>query len=112
MRISDWSSDVCSSDLKGNCSKTNLVWDSRRQNTLDRKWVDRHKKLTTAQAAEIKRRLSEGEYGRALAREFNVSKTSIYFIKIGKHHADVMLNGAREWKIGRASCRERVCKYG
>src|SRR3546814_3589966 len=80
------------------CSKTNLVWDSRRQNTLDRKWVDRHKKLTTAQAAEIKRRLSEGEYGRALAREFNVSKTSIYFIKIGKHHADVMLNGARAWK--------------
>src|SRR3546814_8477279 len=47
---------------KGNCSKTNLVWDSRRQNTLDRKWVDRHKKLTTAPAAEIKRRLSEGEY--------------------------------------------------
>src|SRR3546814_15421184 len=45
---------------KGNCSKTNLVLDSRRQNTLDRKWVDGTKKLLTATAGEIQRR-STGE---------------------------------------------------
>src|SRR3546814_7399211 len=65
MRISDWSSDVCSSDL---------IWTARRR-ILMRGWVQE-------EPAEV-------------------DVVSI---------AAATLDGA-EAKIGRASCRERVCQY-
>src|SRR3546814_3048681 len=63
MRISDWSSDVCSSDL--------------------------HKPMHPS-----------SEYAFADAREL----TAVFQGKAGFTYA-------RQGKIGRASCRERVCQY-
>jgi hypothetical protein len=46
-------------------------------------------KITIEQVREIKRRLAGGEYYRDMAKEFNVSVTTVYFIKTGKTWANV-----------------------
>src|SRR3546814_4406605 len=75
MRISDWSSDVCSSDL----------------NAADQRGI-----LSRPQAA-----LLQMVYGAQTAQVLYVAA------KLGV--ADLLKNRPR--KIGRASCRERVCQY-
>src|SRR3546814_1003866 len=67
MRISDWSSDVCSSDLGGSVRSCDLEHQPRRQDDGD----------------------EEGEQHRGRG--------------VGWDRAHI--------KIGRASCRERVCQY-
>src|SRR3546814_5066216 len=85
MRISDWSSDVCSSDLGANQI-------GMRKRTLAMKWRDlllpRGRLL--ADEAERLRRLED------------------FFVQAEFH-------GSRDragQEIGRASCRERGCQYG
>lgn len=63
----------------------NLRYDTRRENILDvyrqgRVW----RKLSTTDAIAIKRGLSEGASGAALARKFGVSQTTISRIKLGR----------------------------
>lgn len=63
----------------------NLAYGSRAQNILDvfrigRAW----RKLTAAQALEIRERLARGERGVDLAREFGVTPSSISAIKTGR----------------------------
>src|SRR3546814_4120744 len=78
MRISDWSSDVCSSDLA-----------VRRKIAFMTQHVGGQFQTRLRNAVEMNRR-------RAIAG--NV-------VDIEKQPAD------RRTKIGRASCRERVCQY-
>src|SRR3546814_7035514 len=83
MRISDWSSDVCSSDLK--------IWNAFR---LVKSWELNDEK---ASAADLK-----------VAKWFE-SKFNSVLIEIEGHFDNYRLSDAL--KIGRASCRERVCQY-
>src|SRR3546814_1839957 len=84
MRISDWSSDVCSSDLD---SRSTAHRDAGRPSKARPgvvTWVDDH-------AEQVGLRLIFGTNS-AVRRE-----------GLGRRLQD--------WQIGRASCRERVCQY-
>src|SRR3546814_8393791 len=81
MRISDWSSDVCSSDLRGVVIPAHPLaldayrqFDRRRQRALTRYYVD----------------------------------CGVGGLAVGVHTTQFAIREA----IGRASCRERVCRYG
>src|SRR3546814_2117497 len=83
MRISDWSSDVCSSDL------------------ADLRSVERHRRIGKARIAEaIAERIERRVRGIEVAR---------YIFRIGVRRIDRSPGVLHE--IGRASCRERVCPY-
>src|SRR3546814_3642445 len=104
MRISDWSSDVCSSDLKGTCVLENAARepeivdlcnclvamgahiDGIGTETLTIEGVDRLHGATYRVMAD---RIEAGSYACAA----------------------VITEGDGELGIGRASCRERVCQY-
>src|SRR3546814_7222887 len=84
MRISDWSSDVCSSDLISSC-RSNLARKLRASS--GRGALRRGRRLHTALDAQWHARGSDRRCGAAMG---------------GLHLC---------LKIGRASCRERVCQY-
>src|SRR3546814_14701672 len=102
MRISDWSSDVCSSDLHEVVSVEHVMPQQPAPNsqwatwvpdkTAHQFWVHRFGNLTL---------LSRKKNSSASNRDFAWKKSS-YFTK-GGTSAFV--------QIGRASCRERVCQY-
>src|SRR3546814_3572263 len=81
MRISDWSADVCSSDLQGRALRCGR--DAALRHRLGR------------------RRLGARPRGRA-ARDADRSRPAL-------PHADHLAGVGGE--IGRASCRARVCQY-
>src|SRR3546814_9461897 len=94
MRISDWSSDVCSSDLKVSMIKLDpyINVDAGTMSPFQHGEV-----FVTEDGAETD--LDLGHYERFLrgktTRYSNMTTGQIY----------------RKVQIGRASCRERVCKY-
>src|SRR3546814_12280876 len=92
MRISDWSSDVCSSDLRGAFEEAHL-----------------EPQPTLAQHVAVVG--AEDDHGvlRAAAARENVEQTADLVVEIG----DVGEIGAPggTHQIGRASCRERGCQY-
>src|SRR3546814_12905237 len=103
MRISDWSSDVCSSDLTAKIALERLDADA-----------DRMKVVSVAVVAEML--VDEGflhaeETVGAMAgpRRAHVEHAPFGYVDmvdiIGKRQAIFDI------EIGRASCRERVCKY-
>src|SRR3546814_3268636 len=81
MRISDWSSDVCSSDLKP------LIASSREFQELDPR-----------QAEKIMR---------ARRRDLDVDLHQ----QIAQDPRFARQRARLQFEIGRASCRERVCQY-
>src|SRR3546814_15085307 len=97
MRISDWSSDVCSSDLHG--KEEGLLFPAMIEAGL------------SADGGPISVMLSEHEQGRALvaamANATEPAMSPAKFSEAAAAYADHM----RAHKIGRASCRERVCQY-
>src|SRR3546814_10686992 len=82
MRISDWSSDVCSSDLQGTQAQFNL------------------------QKVYIKDASFEAPNSPAI---FNEQTTPALQLNLAQN-VSVLGEGVYE-EIGRASCRERVCQY-
>src|SRR3546814_13085310 len=84
MRISDWSSDVCSSDLVGSAGS-----DEKCRWLLDEAGVDAAVNYKTC-----------GDLEAAVA-EHCPDGIDVYFENVGGDHLE----------IGRASCRERVCQY-
>src|SRR3546814_11827869 len=100
MRISDWSSDVCSSDLAG--TKELLVISQD----------------TSAYGVDIKHfpRPWHGEDVRAhmtdLSRELGKIAPWVRLHYVYPYpHVDQVIPLMAEGQIGRASCRERVCQY-
>src|SRR3546814_13554279 len=101
MRISDWSSDVCSSDLHdtGTINMTALAYLFRNISDFDNladRFRLRNKRPATGAANQYARglQLAEGSV-RGHAR-----------------YVELLHQFSFRRKIGRASCRERVCQYG
>src|SRR3546814_7968820 len=86
MRISDWSSDVCSSDLPSQLLVIDLDQAKEDWNLVKTEWAYVHQ----AYGPRV--------HGEALLDEM-------------KFAADGDLPKTYEVQIGRASCRERVCQY-
>src|SRR3546814_10985321 len=83
MRISDWSSDVCSSDLHAEGLRT------------------------TAYHSTIK-----GARDFAEEMQSRGYRVDVVDSKAGRDHNSMVLDKYGNGEIGRASCRERVCQYG
>src|SRR3546814_3617210 len=96
MRISDWSSDVCSSDL----NSAHLLGVASAQN----KYKDPNAINSQDPASQFLRTLQ--------SRLLSSLATQITDVIFGENAQD---SGAIQFgdqvKIGRASCRERVCQY-
>src|SRR3546814_1190172 len=78
MRISDWSSDVCSSDLE---------------------MVQLHEDIVESR---------KNAFGKKIFEQFEAEFASLFF---SKNSVVRDLRAQLEEEIGRATCRERVCKY-
>src|SRR3546814_13434403 len=90
MRISDWSSDVCSSDLR-------VTWKSAFLPTISD---------CTVSAVSRSRLTDSSSSRRALeARKRNWNRNG------GEHSWSPSNSDCDTKQIGRASCRERVCQY-
>src|SRR3546814_18010005 len=88
MRISDWSSDVCSSDLRAH----------------------RRIDVGVAPGDAVARRARE-EREAAHERAADAENVKVHGIPILSDCPRAPENPAVENEIGRASCRERVCQY-
>src|SRR3546814_15943951 len=109
MRISDWSSDVCSSDLHDNSLERPDIGieDDEVVDQLEHlrcaRLLARHRNLTSegvqqwSQSFDVRRRAGDHNGERSLARRFRTA-------------ADWTIDHS-DTQIGRASCRERVCQY-
>src|SRR3546814_4683724 len=90
MRISDWSSDVCSSDLLGRMDTTKLLLES----IAIRKCVETgYNRMAVKLAPHI-----------LYTRHDELFIDAVTIEREGKPPREIK-------KIGRASCRERVCQY-
>src|SRR3546814_16323098 len=99
MRISDWSSDVCSSDLLGDVAAV----------------ADRRQVVAQELAAAMDMRQREfGTVGGGIAASANVSGVMKQRDQHAEHTAmraeSLRSRHAALLSIGRASCRERVCQ--
>src|SRR3546814_9799520 len=100
MRISDWSSDVCSSDL--------MARSGRRTAVVERRWIGgscpninclpSKNEIWSAKVAHLVRHAAR--FGTV------TDSVAIDMAKVRQRKRD-MVDG----QIGRASCRERVCQY-
>src|SRR3546814_15853679 len=102
MRISDWSSDVCSSDLKIDSSR-HVPYKGQnieiRQSIPFAKWMDGLKdRRARVRIADRLKRLAAGNAGDSKPVGDGVQELRFAF-------------GPGYRKIGRASCRERACQY-
>src|SRR3546814_17377686 len=100
MRISDWSSDVCSSDLKMLLAAEGLPKSAPDGNSM----ID---SLPMGASRAV-----EGAKLRS-AREMDLARTieAIDAVKSARVHLAVE-PASLFLQLGRAECRERVCQYG
>src|SRR3546814_2346075 len=94
MRISDWSSDVCSSDLV-------IVVDRKKDLDL---FQGEHKAITTREYIT-----NPEAYKLKTLKVVNLSGQCAY-LDIG-YYCSLLAEARSQKEIGRASCRERVCQY-
>src|SRR3546814_3470640 len=98
MRISDWSSDVCSSDLQWLDDEKTLNEEGLRKKILE--------------AADAIYREKEAQVGADSLRQF---ERAVMLQSMDTHWREHLsaLDHLRQGihQIGRASCRERVCQY-
>src|SRR3546814_7145968 len=97
MRISDWSSDVCSSDLFGPPSQTPLLPQAAAASTLERPIP--HLQLRSAVSMWCRFPAKTSPF--SIASELHFLQLASSFLQLRRESL----------KIGRASCRERVCQY-
>src|SRR3546814_10093696 len=101
MRISDWSSDVCSSDLKIAASSANTV------NPLE---LDIARSISglfgpdEVPDPDAIAKLLFSEQSQAIEQEISLAKSKLLAPIVSAYIA-------AHPEIGRASCRERVCQY-
>src|SRR3546814_19107382 len=107
MRISDWSSDVCSSDLAGGQGiAVELEWQIGR--ILEKRIVD-------FQSGPPGRRMGDDGMIDVEAAPFDAEsrvEAGLAFLEESGHGLLLEQDGQRLIEeIGRESCRERVCQY-
>src|SRR3546814_15291615 len=125
MRISDWSSDVCSSDLGGQRGDVVEVADIEQIDQLDADAGQRARGVLDAQLEAGNRTgftvLQQVAAIEHVAGDFDgvtagaVSGCAVLGDNgVGERQCDRDGKARAGWvrEIGRASCRERVCKYG
>src|SRR3546814_14001297 len=100
MRISDWSSDVCSSDLVVDVRCVEGADQQDAMVKLLRRLVQVERSLLHVALANVEVCALEGLHCR-----WKVA------VKILPRHIERLLRCLRSRKIGRASCRDRVCQY-
>src|SRR3546814_20582058 len=112
MRISDWSSDVCSSDLRVSLAYTrDSVWRNRSEFVSGRDAIVRF--LTRKWNKELEYRLIKELWtfhGNRIAVRFAYEwhdDSGLWFRSYGNENWELNVIGP----IGRASCRERVWQY-
>src|SRR3546814_14805483 len=104
MRISDWSSDVCSSDLTARLGDLVGGQGTRRRRHLDR-------------LADLRGRVggkADLDLGIARYRARDARQRGLEIVegrRCGHFESALTSFEAGRKKIGRASCRERVCEY-
>src|SRR3546814_11037621 len=105
MRISDWSSDVCSSDLFLNL--TLVAWDVPHWGV--RRSLPAQSCTPPPFSRGIMLELARGNLFPVLPlRDIVVFPHMIVPLFVGR---DKSVRAIEDVKIGRASCRERVCQY-
>src|SRR3546814_19677710 len=115
MRISDWSSDVCSSDLMGGSFAYHRELELFQRAGYTAPEVLRLATLGMAEYLGQDEDLGSIEDGK-LADFFLVTADPTKDLKALKAISMVVANGtvyfpSEIYQIGRASCRERVCQY-
>src|SRR3546814_17277401 len=117
MRISDWSSDVCSSDLKARRRArprgySAVVFAGMAARRYCPSAAPTGKEASAVQA--ILDRLGRAEAQLLRGRDLDRGAGRRIAAFAGCRFLDLELAEAvdRHFKIGRASCRERVCQYG
>src|SRR3546814_12453788 len=104
MRISDWSSDVCSSDLREKAEREGNF----RQLTQAERLQDARMNPAAKQVAAI---------DAAIEQKYGADSPEAARMKVAAREAiaQTLARGAfvarRAFEIGRASCRERGCQY-
>src|SRR3546814_4553840 len=103
MRISGWSSDVCSSDLRG------ASWYVGRKTGRDVEFLDRGSLNAYGLGGSLMLDWEHYRPGYEVDVELRYSD-----IRLQSFDSSAAVKGeasARSAKIGRTSCRERVCRY-
>src|SRR3546814_3404582 len=108
MRISDWSSDVCSSDLH----HTDRDHRDIATLALHRSLAERHDMIAIGHFSLLAAAAGgQQEEDRIILADASLHQT----LGVGWRAGDHDLDAAKvhdAWTIGRASCREGVCQYG
>src|SRR3546814_11358037 len=109
MRISDWSSDVCSSDLQANRDFPDIVKQYGQVQTISG---------SLAPARTVLLEQLREQYPQHAVRfteaSFNAGQIDLNQYEL-RNDQDLQRRPRRQQEpnqIGRASCRERVCQYG
>src|SRR3546814_12800511 len=110
MRISDWSSDVCSSDLPPH-SPGAAAAAARLQDMFSTDSLSGSKPEQYAQLARQARALVAGERDR-IANAANLSALVYHALPRPNWGGFYFFDGNELVESGRASCRERGCRYG
>src|SRR3546814_18922888 len=110
MRISDWSSDVCSSDLE---QISDEIADERNPRRGRGQFFDRKSGCERSAANQRKNQFcigsKEADMGMLMLPFPMIVLGMIMSMRLCEHG----FGHARCWpEFGRASCRERVCPYG
>src|SRR3546814_11518682 len=110
MRISDWSSDVCSSDLGRAAAEVILAQDEGFALVPGVAAADRQ----AEPVGEIEGRIAE--YGKGRRIDIGLGKGGQSRESVEDAHVEQSVGASVEIieaaQIGRASCRDRVCQYG
>src|SRR3546814_15315015 len=110
MRISDWSSDVCSSDLK-EWDRCDLTYVELAPGTTVAGVFTRN--VCCSSEVELGREQVKGGAGRALI--VNAGNSNAFTGYRGREAVEQIMGQVAEHpgcEIGRASCRDRVGQYG
>src|SRR3546814_12540258 len=111
MRISDWSSDVCSSDLRDVRREARDVRQSRREYREDwRDYRKQNRKLYTRGNWRSPYRYHAFGAGARIQPGYYAQR---YVIADPRRYRLPVARGPTRWvrQIGRAACRGRVCQY-
>src|SRR3546814_15480895 len=115
LRISDWSSDVCSSDLKeGGRNEAQAFRKLRIQNQGNWHQQKAGKGAPVAKLGLYAKPGRPAWSAKIAPCKQHGANDQTGNDKCGKHaRSDVLAGHERQgWQIGRASCRARVCQYG